>query len=44
MTTDNKCLFCGETIPEGTQVCPTCWKEIMEDDTDEDNERSQCRI
>ena len=21
---DNKCLFCGEIIPEGRQLCPTC--------------------
>ena len=21
---DNKCLFCGELIPEGRQICPTC--------------------
>lgn len=22
--TDNKCVACGETIPEGRQVCPNC--------------------
>lgn len=21
---DNRCLYCGEIIPEGRQVCPTC--------------------
>lgn len=23
-TTDNKCIACGEIIPEGRQVCPNC--------------------
>jgi predicted nucleic acid-binding Zn ribbon protein len=40
----NKCVICSETIPEGTQVCPTCWKEIMEDKSDEDNKISQSSI
>ena len=22
--TDNRCVCCGETIPEGRMVCPTC--------------------
>jgi len=21
---DNRCVFCGETVPEGWQVCPSC--------------------
>ena len=21
---DNRCIICGEIIPEGLQVCPTC--------------------
>ena len=21
---DNRCVYCGEIIPEGRQVCPTC--------------------
>lgn len=21
---DNTCLYCGEVIPEGRQICPTC--------------------
>ena len=24
---DNRCVFCGEQIPEGTQVCPNCVKK-----------------
>ena len=24
---DNTCVCCGETIPEGRQVCPKCEKE-----------------
>lgn len=23
---DNRCLICGEIIPEGLQVCPKCEK------------------
>lgn len=23
---DNRCIFCGEIIPEGRQVCPICEK------------------
>ena len=25
--TDNRCVCCGEIIPEGAQVCPTCIRE-----------------
>ena len=24
---ENRCICCGEPIPEGTQVCPHCMKE-----------------
>lgn len=24
---ENRCVCCGEVIPEGTQVCPKCTKE-----------------
>ena len=27
---DNVCIFCGEIIPEGRQVCPTC-EELITD-------------
>ena len=23
---DNRCIYCGEIIPEGRQVCPSCEK------------------
>ena len=23
---DNRCVYCGEIIPEGRQVCPSCEK------------------
>lgn len=23
---ENLCLYCGETIPEGLQICPKCEK------------------
>lgn len=35
---ENRCVICDEIIPEGIQFCIECWKEIMGDDTDEDNE------
>ena len=25
---DNRCLFCGELVPEGRQVCPICEKRL----------------
>ena len=27
---DNRCIFCGEIIPEGRQVCPMCEKLLTE--------------
>jgi len=24
---ENRCVICGEVIPEGGLVCPTCWKK-----------------
>lgn len=27
---ENKCVFCGEIIPEGRQVCPNCEKRVTE--------------
>lgn len=38
------CVVCGETIPEGTQVCPACWNKIMKGDTNENNKISKPRI
>ena len=29
---DNRCVCCGEIIPEGRQVCPMCEKKGYEDD------------
>ena len=26
----DRCVFCGEIIPEGRQVCPTCEKKVKE--------------
>ena len=28
---EEKCVFCGATIPEGRMVCETCEKNIMDD-------------
>ena len=30
----NRCVCCGEEIPEGWQVCPNCEAEVKEDDLD----------
>lgn len=27
---DNKCIFCGEIVPEGRQVCPICESKVQE--------------
>ena len=24
---ENRCIYCGEIIPEGRQICPSCWIE-----------------
>ena len=29
---DNRCVCCGEIIPEGKQVCPMCEKKGYKDD------------
>jgi predicted nucleic acid-binding Zn ribbon protein len=28
----NNCIICGDTIPEGRQVCPLCEQEVLNDD------------
>ena len=28
---DNRCITCGDVIPEGRQVCPTCESEYWRD-------------
>ena len=28
--TDNRCVCCGEIIPEGRMVCPICEKAVEE--------------
>ena len=28
VTTENKCVFCGEVVPEGRQVCGKCEQRI----------------
>ena len=30
MEEENRCVICGEVIPEGLQVCYTCTKNIEE--------------
>ena len=29
---DNRCIICGEIIPEGLQVCLSCMNKIMSSD------------
>lgn len=38
---DNKCLFCGDIIPEGRQICPICEKEPHEKIIDLKKENSK---
>jgi len=26
---ENRCMYCGEVIPEGRQICPSCEKSII---------------
>ena len=26
---EDKCVFCGETVPEGIQVCPICEDKML---------------
>lgn len=33
MSNDNRCIFCGEQIPEGMQVCPNHAIPISEDES-----------
>ena len=37
---DNRCIFCGEIIPEGRQVCPTCEKKLTKN-TDRTERREE---
>lgn len=53
---DNRCMFCGEIIPEGMQICPTCLinpkcpnhesdtEDKRKDDTNGDSERSSRQV
>lgn len=29
MPNNNRCVRCGDIIPEGTQVCPVCLEEVL---------------
>jgi len=35
-TGGDRCVCCGEIIPEGRQVCPVCFGEIMIDKEEAD--------
>ena len=37
----DRCVCCGEIIPEGTMVCPNCWathEELLKRKGEKDNE------
>lgn len=42
---EDRCVICGEVIPEGTEVCPRCYQKwLPRNDSDtEDPERSDLR-
>jgi predicted nucleic acid-binding Zn ribbon protein len=31
---ENRCILCGEIVPEGLQVCPACEADILERPSD----------
>ena len=42
---DNKCVCCGNSIPEGSQVCPNCIRKTLGVETvDKESERKVIRI
>lgn len=42
---DNKCVCCGSSIPEGSQVCPNCIRKTLGVETvDKEAERKVIRI
>ena len=36
---ENRCVICWEIIPEGRQVCPTCYASIMKDSESEQKKK-----
>lgn len=45
MSTENRCVMCGDIIPEGIQVCPLCAYEVMiEPNNKKKEETSATRI
>lgn len=37
---DNRCVMCGEIIPEGLEVCPLCKAHILKEEGDSVNNRN----
>lgn len=33
---ENRCICCGEIIPEGSWVCPNCLVSVKEEDDETD--------
>lgn len=40
---ENRCVCCGEQIPEGTQVCPRCVRKYEVDATEGERARRTMR-
>ena len=38
-----RCVCCGEAIPEGRQVCPACEKGTKREGETDDDERHVCQ-
>lgn len=38
---DNRCVMCGEIVPEGQEVCPTCKSKTMEGKQSMNNRNSE---
>lgn len=38
---EERCICCGEILPEGACTCPNCLLYVRQENGDEDNEVSQ---
>lgn len=41
---EDRCVCCGEIIPEGSWVCPRCLLHVRREDDNENNKVSQSRV
>ncbi|MBR1750943.1 MAG: hypothetical protein IJ740_08725 [Ruminococcus sp.] len=40
---EDRCVICGNIIPEGTEICPQCYKKWLADE-ENDPEKTRRRI